>query len=159
MTFLSHINEISMRTILTLNHASARRAIDAIYTEVDKRGRAASISVADACGEPIVLLRMDGAKPPTHYIATNQAATAAWEQKRTMELGEWLRNRNIDVSFFGGRRFCGFGGGVPVIFENQSIGAVAFCGLTRLEDEEMANLGVTAALSTAEGPGATQSKV
>ncbi len=68
-----------MQTQLTLTHADARRAVDTMLTEIERRGKAAVIVVADAHGELITLLRMDGAPLSSIAIATNKAFTAARE--------------------------------------------------------------------------------
>lgn len=46
----------------SLGQAEARQAIDAIAAELGRRGQAAVIAVADAHGELIALLRLDGAR-------------------------------------------------------------------------------------------------
>ena len=61
----------------SLGHAEAQLAIQAIRDEILKRHKAAVIAVADAHGELISLLRLDGAPLPSIVIATNKAWTAA----------------------------------------------------------------------------------
>ena len=77
-----------MNQIHSLGHAEAQRAIAAIQAELQRRGRAAVIAVADAHGELIALLRVDGAPLPSILIASNKAWTAARERKPSKELGQ-----------------------------------------------------------------------
>ena len=66
-----------MQHVATLGHEEAQRAIEAIKAELLRRGKAAVIVVADAHGELIALLRLDGTPLPSILIATNKAWTAA----------------------------------------------------------------------------------
>jgi glc operon protein GlcG len=130
----------------TLGHAEAQRAIQAIQTELMKRGKAAVIAVADAHGELIALLRMDGARLPSIQIAMNKAWTAAREQVPTRELGQKSRHpqEGFDMAYFGDWRYIGWGGGLPVLMDGAVIGAVAVSGLPEEEDMEVAALGEAA---------------
>jgi glc operon protein GlcG len=129
-----------------LGHAEAQRAIQAIQAELLKRGKGAVIAVADAHGELIALLRMDGARLPSIQIAANKAWTAAREQIPTRELGQKSRHpqEGFDMAYFGDRRYIGWGGGVPVIMDGAVIGAVAVSGLPEEEDMELAEIGMRA---------------
>lgn len=129
-----------------LGHAEAQRAVAAIQAELLLRGKAAVIAVADAHGELIALLRMDGARLPSIQIAMNKAWTAAREQISSRELGQKSRHPQdgFDMAYFGDRRYIGWGGGVPVVMNGEVVGAVAVSGLPEEEDMEMAALGVRA---------------
>jgi glc operon protein GlcG len=132
-----------MRQTNALSHADAQRAIETIQAELFRSGKAAVIAVADAHGELIALLRMDGAPLASINIATNKAFTAAREGKPTMDIGAKFRERGYDFAWFGDPRYLGWGGGVPVMVDGQSIGAVAVSGLTQQEDHELATLAAT----------------
>lgn len=135
-----------MQRCVSLGHVEAQRAIQAIQTELIKRGQGAVIAVADAHGELIALLRLDGAPLASIVIATNKAWTAARERKPTRELGQSARDpRNgFDMAYFGDSRYIGWGGGVPVIVDGAVVGAVAVSGLPEHEDMEVVQLGVSA---------------
>jgi glc operon protein GlcG len=139
-----------MQQTRSLGHQEAQLAIDAIRTELLKRGQAAVIAVADAHGELIGLLRLDGAKLPSIQIAANKAWTAAREQKPTRELGQAARHPTdgFDMAYFGDPRYIGWGGGLPVVIDGVVLGAVAVSGLPEQEDMEVAELGVAAILAT-----------
>jgi glc operon protein GlcG len=132
-----------------LGHAEAQRAIEAIQTEIQRRGKAAVIAVADAHGELIALLRMDGARLPSIQIAANKAWTAAREQVPTRELGQKARHPQdgFDMAYFGDPRYIGWGGGLPVVVDGAVVGAVAVSGLPEAEDMELAALGAAAILT------------
>ena len=127
----------------SLDHSDAKRMIDAIETELLKRKKSAVIAISDNQGELIALLRMDWASVSSVLIATNKAWTAAREGKPTYELGQSARDpqTGFDMSYYGDRRYIGWGGGIPVLYEDKVIGAIAVSGLTESEDIELANLG------------------
>jgi glc operon protein GlcG len=129
-----------------LGHAEAQRVIAAIQAELLQRGKAAVIAVADAHGELIALLRMDGARLPSIQIAMNKAWTAAREQVPTRELGQKSRHpqEGFDMAYYGDRRYIGWGGGVPVVVAGAVVGAVAVSGLPEGEDMELAAFGAAA---------------
>lgn len=137
-----------MRTITSLGHAEAERALEAMRAELARRGKPAVLAVADAHGELIALLRLDGAPLPSILIATNKAWTAAREGAPSRTIGQAARHpeHGFDMAYFGDSRYIGWGGGLPVIVDGRSVGAVAVSGLPELEDVEVAEIGVRACL-------------
>ncbi len=135
-----------MQTTLSLGHTEAQKAISAIQTELEQRGKAAVIAVADAHGELITLLKLDGAAQASILIASNKAWTAARERKPSREIGQAARDTKdgFDLAYFGDSRYIGWGGGLPVTIDGQVVGAVAVSGLPELEDIELASIGVKA---------------
>lgn len=133
----------------SLGQAEARQAIDAIAAELGRRGQAAVIAVADAHGELIALLRLDGAPLASITIAANKAWTAARERKPSRELGQAARDpeTGFDMAYYGDRRYIGWGGGLPVTIAGQVVGAVAVSGLPEMVDIEVAQIGVAAILA------------
>ena len=136
----------------SLGYVEAQQAIETIKAELLRRGLAAAIAVADAHGEPIGLLRLDGAPLPSILIATNKAWTAARERKPTRELGQSARDpeTGFDLAYFGDPRYIGWGGGVPVIIDGAVVGAVAVSGLPEQEDMELVQLGIAAIVEHAQ---------
>ena len=137
-----------MKQITTLTHEDAQKAIEVIKAEILKRGKAAVITVADAHGELIALLRLDGAAFTCIQIASNKAYTAARERRPSRNVG--LKSRDpqtaFDIAYFGDSKMVGWGGGLPVELNGEVIGAVGVSGLPEMEDVEMAQLGIDAIL-------------
>jgi glc operon protein GlcG len=131
---------------LSLGHAEAQQVIQVIQAELLRRGKAAIIAVADAQGELIGLLRLDGAPRASILIASSKAWTAARERKPTRELGQAARDPQdgFDMAYFGDARYIGWGGGLPVWVDGAVVGAVAVSGIAEMEDIELAQLGVDA---------------
>jgi len=135
-----------MKPSLTLDHADAQLAIEAIKNEMLKRGKAAVIAVADPHGELIALLRVDGAPYTSIQIATNKAYTAARDRKPSRQIGQSSRDpqKGFDISYYGDSKIVGWGGGLPVEVNGVVVGSIGVSGLPELEDIELAQIGIDA---------------
>ena len=131
-----------MRVAPLIEHRAALAVVETIRETVDARGKTAAIAVADAHGELIAFLRMDGALLGSGTLAANKAFTAARLARPTRVLGETLRAKGADVAYYGDPRYVGFGGGLPVRIDGVVAGAVAVSGLSDDEDEALAAMGV-----------------
>lgn len=137
---------MNKKNVLTCNEAES--AIAAVKKELLKRNKSAVIAVVDDHGELLALLRMDAAPLQSVTVAMNKAYTAAREGKPTSEVGAKMRDpqKGYAITYFGDARYTGFPGGMPVVVNEQTVGAVAVSGLSGAEDMEMAQLGVEAIL-------------
>jgi glc operon protein GlcG len=132
-----------------LGDDDARIAVEAIRAELVRRGKAAVIAVADAHGETICLLRMDGAALSTIAVAANKAFTAARLRRPSRVIGRNVRNpeTGFDISYYGDPRYVGWAGGLPVMIDERVVGAVAVSGLAEDEDEDLARVGIAAIMA------------
>jgi glc operon protein GlcG len=135
-----------MHHVPVLGDAEAMRAVLAIRAEAERRGVTAVIAVADEHGELLALLRMTGAPLECGPIATNKAFTAARLRQPSRALGDSVRAKGHDTAWWGDPHYLGWGGGLPVTVEGRVVGAVAVSGLSQDDDEELARLGIAAAL-------------
>jgi glc operon protein GlcG len=133
-----------MRTLQTIDHSEAKRAVDLIVEKALQMQKAASVAVADSHGDLICLVRMDGAPVSSIRIAMNKAWTAARERKTTKEMGDKVKHpeKGHDITYYGDPQYVGWGGGVPVWKNGEVVGAVAVSGLSSDEDAALATLGV-----------------
>src|SRR5215813_7312200 len=130
-----------MKTATTLDYQDAKRIIDVIVERALEQRKAAVIAVADAQGELIAFARMDGAPLSSIRVAANKAWTAARERKPTKDIGEKIRHpeKGFDIAFYGDRRFCGWGGGIPILKDGDVVGAIGVSGLSSAEDIVLAS--------------------
>jgi glc operon protein GlcG len=121
-------------------------AIEAIRRELVRRGKNAVIAVADAHGETIALLRLDGAALSSVGVAANKAFTAARLRRPSRTIGVNSRHPDtgFEISYYGDPRYVGWPGGLPVKVGETVVGAVGVSGLASDEDEELAALGIAA---------------
>ncbi len=125
-----------------ISHREALLIIAAIQTELEQTQRAAAIAVADAHGELIAFLRLDGCKLPSLNIAINKAFTAAREGKASKAVGESSREQGFPMTNFGDLRYTAWGGGVPLTYQGKVIGAVGVSGVPEVEDMALAQIGM-----------------
>lgn len=132
-----------MKTHQTIDYSDAKRALDLILENASQMQKAASVAVADSHGDLICFARMDGAPVSSIQIAMNKAWTAARERKPTKEIGDKVKHseKGHDISYYGDPRYVGWGGGIPIVKNNEVIGAVAVSGLSSSEDIALATLG------------------
>ena len=135
-----------MHTTQNLSHMEAQTVVTAIAAELERRGKAAVIVVADAHGELLAMLRVSGAPLPSILIAQNKAFTAARERRASRDIGQASRHATdgFDTRYFGDPRYIGWGGGLPIWVGAACVGAVGVSGLPESEDIELAQLGIDA---------------
>jgi len=133
-----------VRTLHTLDSSEAKRAVDLIVEKALQMQKAASVAVADAHGDLIYFVHMDGAPVSSIQIAMNKAWTAARERKPTKEIGEKVKHpeKGHDIAYYCDPKYVGWGGGLPVWKNGEVVGAVAVSGLSSNEDIALATLGV-----------------
>jgi glc operon protein GlcG len=135
---------VAVKTVHVIDYQDAKRIVDAIVERALQLQKAAVIAVADAHGELIAFARMDGAPVSSIRVAANKAWTAARERKPTKDIGEKIRHpeKGFDIAFYGDRRFCGWGGGVPILKDGEVVGAIGVSGLSSAEDIALATVGL-----------------
>jgi glc operon protein GlcG len=133
-----------MRQSYQMSHADAVRVVEAVRIELERTGKAAAVAVVDAQGELLAFLRTDGCLLPSINNAINKAYTAARQRQSTGAIGESSRTKGWPLTNFGDLRYTGWGGGVPMIYAEQLVGAVGVSGLSEAEDETLARLGAAA---------------
>jgi glc operon protein GlcG len=131
-----------VKSQLALGHEDALAAIDAIRGELDRLGKSAVIAVADAHGELLAFLRMDDAPLGSIGVACGKAFTAARLRRPSGVVGARIREKGTDIAYYGDARYVGFGGGMPVVVEGVTVGAIGVSALSDAEDEALASLGV-----------------
>jgi glc operon protein GlcG len=138
-----------MRLIRSIGHAEAEAGIAALRAELERRQDAAIVAIADAGGDLLAFLRLDGAPLASIGVAINKAYTAARLRRPTRAIGDALRDpaRGVAAGFYADDRTVGWAGGLPVLLDGAVIGAVGVSGMSQDLDEEMAGFAVAAILA------------
>lgn len=126
-----------------LSHTDAARIVDTLRAELEKEGKGAAIAVVDNHGELLAFLRTDGCKLPSITIAINKAFTAAREGSASKEIGNSSRDHQWPMTNFGDPRYTAWGGGVPILYQNQIVGGLGVSGLPEAEDMVLAAKGAS----------------
>lgn len=135
-----------MKTIAALDHFDAWAAINAAREVIEKDHKPLVIVVVDSHGEVMSLFRHANAMLSSVTVATNKAYTAARLRRPSLAVGQKARSteEGFDIASFGDPRVTGFGGGLPITFEGQVIGAVGVSGLPEADDIAIAELAIAA---------------
>jgi uncharacterized protein GlcG (DUF336 family) len=114
------------------------QALAAVRAAVAAAPAPISVVAADAHGEPVALLRMDGAALDTLENASRKAYTAARsDQPTTRGLAEKVAAAPTELASFD-PRFSFFLGGVAACRDGARVGAVGVSGLPGADDEALA---------------------
>jgi uncharacterized protein GlcG (DUF336 family) len=133
-----------MLTQHRLSLAEAQRAIEKGVGEAAKDGKAMAFVVADANGDVICSLRMDGAHARVLKHAVRKAFTAATMQRDTLAFKADLRDRDGNLDEWGDQTLTTLQGGKAVRVAGEVVGAVAVGGNSLERDEEIARLAIEA---------------
>lgn len=135
-----------MKNIAALDHDDAWTAISAVREVIRKDNKALVIVIADAHGEVLALFRHVEAMLSSITVATNKAYSAARLRRPSSAVGQKARSaeEGFDIASFGDPRVTGFGGGLPIYFDGQVIGAVGVSGLPEAEDIAIAKFAINA---------------
>ena len=130
-----------MRNRPTLTAADVQKMVAASKIEATKNKWSVSIAVVDEGGYLLYLERLDGAGPVTAEVATEKAVTAARTRRPTKFWEDRLKERPAFMKFPG---VLPLQGGVPVMYQNECVGAIGVSGVQSHEDEQIANAGAAA---------------
>ena len=130
-----------MRTKPCLTTADVKKALAACEAEAIKNKWAVSIAVSDDGGYLLGFLRMDGAPTISAEVAFGKARTSAMTGRPSKFFEDRVKDRPAFVTFPAGLLIQG---AVPVMHQDQCVGAIGVSGVQSHEDEQIALAGVAA---------------
>jgi uncharacterized protein GlcG (DUF336 family) len=130
-----------MRNRPTLTGADVQKMVAACKAEASRNKWNVSIAVVDDAGFLLHLERLDGAGPVTAEVATEKAVTAARTRRPSKFWEDRIKERPSFMKFPG---VLPLQGGVPVMYQNECVGAIGVSGVQSHEDEQIANAGAAA---------------
>ena len=124
---------------------SAKRLIEKIEEEANRRGKKAVIAVCGPDGNPIAVHVMDGAFLVSFDVALKKAYTSVAVKMSTMELSKIAQPGETfyGVDKMDGGKIVIFGGGVPIKAGDTIIGGLGVSGGTGEEDHSLAEYGLS----------------
>jgi glc operon protein GlcG len=132
-----------MKTKPSLELADVKAMAAAAEAEALKNRWAVSIAIVDDGGHLLWLQRLDGAPPISSHIAPAKANTAAVGQRESRVYEEMINGGR--VSFLSAPDLKGLlEGGVPIVKDGHTIGAVGVSGVKSTEDAQIARAGIAA---------------
>jgi glc operon protein GlcG len=128
-----------------LGLAEAERARDAILAALTGNDNPIALAVADEHGQPILLLRQDGAPARMLLRARAKAYTAAMLGLDTVEFrDEHVKARQRTLDDWGDPMLTTLQGGLAIRASGQVVGGIAMSGNTTNRDEALARIGLSA---------------
>ncbi|TWU10455.1 heme-binding protein [Allorhodopirellula heiligendammensis] len=138
------------RDVARLTLAGAQRVIAAAQIQAEQMGVQSNIAVVDDGGHLLAFARMDGARPSSIYTAITKAVSAATHRQPTGPLGgDQLSGVHLSLALenaatASGGKFTTLRGGIPIVLDDQVIGAIGVGGATGEQDAEVAAAGIAA---------------
>jgi glc operon protein GlcG len=130
------------KTIPALTLVGAKAMLAAAEAEAIKNGWNVSIAIVDAAGGLVVYSRLENTQPASDMIAINKARTAARFKRPSRILEESVAaGRHALLAVDGALPMQG---GLPIMVDEQCIGAVGVSGVTAAQDEQVAQAGIAA---------------
>ena len=128
-----------------LTQAAVQKILDAADKHAAKNHWAVTIAVCDDGGHIVGLIRRDGCAPLSAYIAQEKARTAAMGTRETRVYEEIINNGRH--AFLSAPHVSGMlEGGVNIVVDGHTIGAVGVSGVKSTEDAATAKAGIAAIL-------------
>ncbi|MDB5732193.1 MAG: hypothetical protein JWQ03_2088 [Variovorax sp.] len=132
-----------MKTKSFLELADVKVIAAAAEAEALKNSWAVTIAITDDGGNLLWLQRLDGAAALSAQIAPAKAHAAALGRRETKTYEDMINGGR--TSFVTVPGVCGLlEGGVPILLNGQTIGAVGVSGVKSNEDAQVAKAGVAA---------------
>ncbi|MCP8894537.1 heme-binding protein [Shinella daejeonensis] len=133
-----------MLTIKRLSLADARELIAGARSRAEEIGVPMCIAVTDESGQLIAFERMDGGKLTSTIIAQDKAYTAAGAKRTTESYGVVSQPGQpaFGINSAIGGRLMVVAGGIPVVVDDEVVGAIGISSGTPAQDHECAQAGV-----------------
>jgi uncharacterized protein GlcG (DUF336 family) len=127
-----------MRTKPSLTLADVKKMLVACEAEAAKNNWAVAISIVDDGGFLLGFVRMDGAAVISAEVSLGKARTSAMTRRPSKFFEDRVKDRPAFITFPAGLLIQG---AVPVMHENECVGAIGVSGVQSHEDEQIALAG------------------
>jgi glc operon protein GlcG len=130
-----------MRSKQCLTTTDVKKMLAACEAEAAKNNWAVAIAVVDEGGFLLGFTRMDGSPTISGEVSIGKARTSAMTKRPSKFFEDRVKERPAFVNFPAGILIQG---GVPVVYQNECVGAVGVSGVQSHEDEQVAQAGANA---------------
>jgi len=128
-----------MRTKPSLTLTDVKKMLAACEAEAVKHNWAVAISIVDDGGFLLGFARMDGAPIISAEVSLGKARTSAMTRRPSKFFEDRVKDRPAFITFPAGLLIQG---AVPIIHQNECVGAIGVSGVQSHEDEQIALAGV-----------------
>jgi glc operon protein GlcG len=130
-----------MRNKPTLTSADVKKMLAACEAEAAKNKWAVAISIVDDGGYLLGFARLDGAPKISVEVSQGKARTSAMTGRPSKFFEDRVKERPAFITFPAGLLIQG---AVPIMHQNECVGAIGVSGVQSHEDEQVALAGVAA---------------
>jgi glc operon protein GlcG len=130
-----------MRNKPSLTLADVKKMLAASEAEAAKNNWPVAISIVDEGGHLLGFERMDGAGPISAQVATGKALTSALTKRPSKFFEDRVKDRPAFATFPAGTLIQG---ALPIMHQNECVGAIGVSGVQSHEDEQVAQAGINA---------------
>lgn len=134
-----------MKTKHYLTAADCKKILAAAEAEAARNNWAVCISIVDDGGHLLCFQRLDACAPASVAISQGKARSAAVRRRPTKNDEDMVNNGRTSALSMPGITF--LEGGVPIVVEGETIGAVGVSGVKSSEDAQIAQAGIDALLA------------
>ena len=131
-----------MRQKPALTNSDAHKMMAACIAEAQKNKWNVAIAIVDDSGAAFLVERLDGAGGIASDVALAKARTAALTKRPTKVFEDRVKERPAFVTF--PTPGIMIQGGLPIIYQNECVGAIGVSGVQSHEDEQIAKAGIAA---------------
>ncbi|HWT35919.1 MAG TPA: heme-binding protein [Paraburkholderia sp.] len=131
-----------MRTKPVLTDEDVRKMAAAAQAHAAANHWAVTVAILDDGGHLLHLHRMDGAAPSTVDMATAKGRTAALGRRETKIYEDIIKQGRI--AFLSAPLAAMVEGGVPIVVEGETVGAIGVSGVKSEQDTAIARAGIAA---------------
>lgn len=128
-----------MKSKAVLSQTEVQQILKAARSEAQNNHWAVSIAIVDDGGHPLALERLDECAPISAYIATEKARTSALGRRESKGYEDMVNGGRH--AFLSAPLLTSLEGGVPIIVDDQVIGAIGVSGVTSVQDAQVAKAG------------------
>ena len=119
----------------------AKKMMAAAEAEARKNNWNVAVAILDGGGHLLMFQKLDGTQPGSVKVALGKATTAFNFKRPTKMMEEIATSRPVFLAIDG---IVPVQGGLPVIVDDQLIGAVGVSGVKSAEDEQVAQAAINA---------------
>ena len=130
-----------MRTKPCLTLTDVKKMLAACEAEAAKNKWAVAISIVDEGGFLVGFERVDGAPTISGEVSMGKARTSAMTKRPSKFFEDRVKERPAFAGFPAGILIQG---GMPLLHQNECVGAIGVSGVQSHEDEQIAQAGVGA---------------
>jgi len=130
-----------MRTKPCLTESDVKKILAACEREAADNKWAVAIAIVDDGGFLLGFTRLDGAPPIAAEVSIGKARTSAMTKRPSKFFEDRIKERPAYVGLPAGILIQG---GLPLIHQNECVGAIGVSGVQSHEDEQIAQAGLGA---------------